>query len=302
MNHMFIFGLGYSATAIATTLKEAGWRVTGTVLTPAKLDAAAIRGIVPRLFANAQAVQRSLESATHCLISAPPGEAGDPVLAAYAQALRAAPRLRWLGYLSTVGVYGDLQGGWADEETPANPDGGRNARRLDAERAWTGFCQEPAFCEGRALPLDIFRLAGIYGPGRSPLERIRAGEAQRIVKPGQVFNRIHVDDIAQIVAAAAMQAHGRPAARIFNAADDEPAPPQDVIAYAAELLGIAPPPEIPFDSATLSAMARSFYESNKRIRNDRIKRELGVVLKYPTYREGLRALLAGPEEAPESEA
>ena len=295
MNHLFIFGLGYAATAIAATLKQRGWRVTGTVLTPQKVDALAVRGIVPRLFANAEGVQRSLESATHCLVSAPPGEAGDPVLAAYAQALRSAPRLGWLGYLSTVGVYGDLDGGWADEDTPANPDGGRNALRLEAERAWTGFARE---C---SLPLDIFRLAGIYGPGRNPLERVRAGEAHRIVKPGQVFNRIHVDDIAQIVAAAALQSHAGPSVRIFNAADDEPAPPQDVIACAAELLGLPAPPEIPFESASLSPMARSFYAGNKRIRNGRIKRELGISLIYPTYREGLRALLAAREEAPGTE-
>jgi nucleoside-diphosphate-sugar epimerase len=195
-----------------------------------------------------------------------------------------------------VGVYGDLDGGWADEETPANPDAGRNARRLEAERAWTGFGRD------RSLPLDIFRLAGIYGPGRNPLERVRAGQAHRIVKPGQVFNRIHVDDIAQIVAAAALQEHGEPAMRIFNAADDEPAPPQDVIAYAAELLGVTPPPEIPFESADLSVMARSFYAGNKRTRNVRIKRELSVALKYPTYREGLRALLADAAEAPETDS
>jgi nucleoside-diphosphate-sugar epimerase len=293
MNHLFVFGLGYSASLTATLLKEHGWRASGTVHTAAKVDGAAMRGIVPRLFSNREGVLRSLESATHCLVSVPPGEAGDLVLAAYAQALRDAPKLRWLGYLSTVGVYGDLQGGWADEDTPARPEPGRNAARLEAETAWT------AFCAGRALPLGIFRLAGIYGPGRNPLERIRRGEAHRIVKPGQVFNRIHVDDIAQIVAAAALQEPREPGVRIFNVADDEPAPPQDVILYAAELLGVAPPPEVPFEQADLSPMARSFYAGNKRVRNGRIKRELGIALNYPTYREGLRALLdretAGPE-------
>ena len=191
-----------------------------------------------------------------------------------------------MGYLSTIGVYGDLEGGWADEDTPAVPDTERGAARIEAEAAWTAFCRE------RGLPLDIFRLAGIYGPGRNPLDRIRRGEARRIVKPGQVFNRIHVDDIAQTVAAAIFQERQEPGTRLFNLADDEPAPPQDVILYAAELIGAPPPPEIPFESAALSPMARSFYAGNKRIRNDKIKRELGVALKYPTYREGL-ARLAG---------
>jgi nucleoside-diphosphate-sugar epimerase len=293
MNHLFIFGFGYSAAAIAAALKQAGWRVTGTVLTPAKIDAVAVKGVVPRLFANKEAVLRSLESATHCLVSAPPGEGGDPVLAAYGEALGHAPKLRWLGYLSTVGVYGDLQGGWADEETPAQPEAGRNAARAEAEAAWTAFCAK------YRLPLDIFRLAGIYGPGRNPLERVRRSEAHRIVKPGQVFNRIHVDDIAQTVAAAMLQESHEPSPRIFNVADDEPAPPQDVILYAAELAGVTPPPEIPFESASLSPMARSFYAGNKRIRNGKIKRELGISLKYPSYREGLSALA---EEAAASSA
>ena len=285
MNHLFIFGPGFSASAIAISLRQSGWRVSGTARTAANLDTLAVKGIVPRLFNDASGVLKSLESATHCLVSVPPGEAGDPALGAYSSALRRAPQLRWLGYLSTVGVYGDLQGGWADEETAPKPDAGRNAARLEAEAAWTAFCRE------RGLPLDIFRLAGIYGPGRNPLERVRRGEAHRIVKPGQVFNRIHVDDIAQTVAAALFQERQEPGPRLFNVADDEPAPPQDVILYAAELLGVPAPPEIPFESADLSPMARSFYAGNKRIRNDRIKRELGVCLKYPTYREGLRALL-----------
>jgi nucleoside-diphosphate-sugar epimerase len=210
------------------------------------------------------------------------------VLTVYGQALRAARNLRWAGYLSTIGVYGDFQGGWADEDSPAEPDTERGRARMEAEAAWS------AFCAGRGLPLDIFRLSGIYGPGRNPLERVRSGEARRIVKPGQVFNRIHVADIAQTVAAAIAQERQEPGTRLFNLADDEPAPPQDVILYAAELLGAPPPPEVPFESAALPAMARSFYAGNKRIRNDKIKRELGIALKYPTYREGLRALLEDP--------
>ncbi len=285
MKHMFVFGLGYSASAIAALLRQKGWRVSGTVRSPDKLGTCEAQGFTPLLFSGADGVRRAVESATHCLVSVPPREVHDPVLAAYSQELRTARKLRWAGYLSTIGVYGELQGAWADEDTPALPDTERGVARIEAETAWS------AFCAGRDLPLDIFRLAGIYGPGRSPLDRIRQGGAQRIIKPGQVFNRIHVDDIAETVAAAISQERGQAGTRLFNVADDEPAPPQDVMLYAAELIGAPPPPEIPFENAALSPMARSFYTGNKRIRNDKIKRELGVVLKYPTYREGLRALL-----------
>jgi nucleoside-diphosphate-sugar epimerase len=285
MKHMFVFGLGYSASAIAALLRRSGWQVSGTVRSAAKFEAQTVQGFAPLLFSDTDGIRRALESATHCLVSVPPGEAGDPVLAAYGQALGDAPKLHWIGYLSTIGVYGDLQGAWADEDTPAEPDTRRGVARIEAEAAWTAFCRE------RGLPLDIFRLSGIYGPGRNPLDRIRRGEARRIIKPGQVFNRIHVDDIAQTVAAAVFQERQEPGMRLFNLADGEPAPPQDVIQYAADLAGAPPPPEIPFESAELSPMARSFYAGNKRIRNDKIKRELGIALKYPTYREGLRALL-----------
>ncbi len=284
MNTLFVFGLGYSASAIGALIRQKGWKVLGTVRSAAKFETLNGQGLEPLLFSDADSIGRALANATHCLVSVPPGEAGDPVLAAYSHALRAAPRLRWIGYLSTIGVYGDLQGAWADEDTPAEPDTERGLARLKAEAAWTEFCR------GRGLPLDIFRLSGIYGPGRSPLDRIHAGDARRIVKPGQVFNRIHVDDIAQTVAAAMMQERPEPGTRLFNVADDEPAPPQDAILYAAELIGAPPPPEIPFESAALSPMARSFYAGNKRMRNDKIKRELGIVLRYPTYREGLLAL------------
>ncbi|MGO9486076.1 MAG: SDR family oxidoreductase [Rhodomicrobium sp.] len=285
MKHLFVFGLGYSAAAIAGLLRHSGWSVSGTVRSPAKFEALTAQGFTPLLFAGADGIQRALEGATHCLVSVPPREAGDPVLDAHGQTLCAAPRLRWAGYLSTIGVYGDLRGAWADEDTPAVPDTARGMARIEAEAAWTAFCRD------RGLPLDIFRLSGIYGPGRNPLDRIRRGEARRIVKPGQVFNRVHVDDIAQTVAAAIFQARQQPGTRLFNLADDEPAPPQDVILYAAGLIGAPLPPEIPFENAALSPMARSFYTGNKRIRNDKFKRELGITLKFPTYREGLRALL-----------
>ncbi len=284
MTHLFVFGLGYSASAIGALLRRSGWQVSGTVRSPSKFEGATSQGFLPLLFSDAAGIGHALACATHGLISVPPGEAGDPVLQSYGDVLRAAPALRWLGYLSTIGVYGDLEGAWADEETPAEPGTDRGGARIDAEAAWNASCRE------RGLPLDIFRLAGIYGPGRSPLDRIRAGDARRIVKPGQVFNRIHVDDIAQTVAAAMFQGRREAGTRLFNVADDEPAPPQDVMLYAAELLGAPPPPEITFASAGLSPMARSFYAGNRRMRNDKIKRELGVGLKYPTYREGLRAL------------
>ncbi|MBI4725374.1 MAG: SDR family oxidoreductase [Rhodomicrobium sp.] len=285
MNKLFVFGLGYSAAAIGDLLLKDGWQVSGTVREAASCAALEARGFSPAVFSDRVGIESALRTATHCLVSAPPGEGGDPALNAYGEALHEAPSLRWIGYLSTIGVYGDFQGGWADEETPAEPDTGRGRLRIEAEQAWSSFCA------ARGLPLDIFRLAGIYGLGRSPLERIRAGDARRIVKPGQVFNRIHVEDIAQTVAAAIAQERREAGTRLFNVADDEPAPPQDVMLYAAELLGAPPPPEIPFESADLSPMARSFYIGNKRMRNDKIKRELGVTLKYPTYREGLRALV-----------
>jgi nucleoside-diphosphate-sugar epimerase len=286
---LFVFGLGYSASAASALLRGMGWQVWGTVRSPANFEALGRQGFEPFLFSDRAAIEAALGEATHCLISVPPAEAGDPVLAAYCGALRAAGSLSWVGYLSTIGVYGDLKGGWVDEETPAGPETGRGAARIEAEIAWAEFCR------ARGLPLDIFRLAGIYGPGRTPFAKIRNGEARRIVKPGQVFNRIHVDDIAQTVAAAILQGQEGHGMRLFNLADDEPAPPQDVILYAARLMGAPPPPEIPFEGAALSPLARSFYAGNRRVRNAKIKRELGIVLRYPTYREGLRALAANPE-------
>jgi len=287
--NLFIFGLGYSASAAGALLQKMGWQVRGTVRSQAKFDALRGQGFTPILFSDRSSVEEALAHATHCLISVPPAEAGDPVLAAYSEAFRSSGPLSWAGYLSTIGVYGDLKGGWADEDTPAGPETGRGDARVEAETAWAKLC-----C-ARGLALDIFRLAGIYGPGRTPFAKIRAGEARRIVKPGQVFNRIHVDDIAQTVAAAIFQGRQEPGARVFNVADDEPAAPQDVILYAARLIGAPPPPEVPFESAALSPMARSFYAGNRRVRNAKIKRELGVVLRYPTYREGLRALAVNPE-------
>ncbi|MGA7326533.1 MAG: SDR family oxidoreductase [Rhodomicrobium sp.] len=285
MNRLFIFGLGYSARSIGHLLLKAGWDVSGTVRSETKPGSLKEEGFTPVLFSDKASIEAALKTATHCLVSIPPDEKGDPVLEAYRDASLEARSLRWVGYLSTIGVYGGLDGEWADENTPAGGAGVRGAGRIEAELAWEALCRE------RKLPLDIFRLAGIYGPERSPFDRFRAGTARRIVKPGQVFNRIHVADIARTVAAAMLQDHGKPETRIFNVADDLPAPPQDVIEYAAKLIGAPLPPEIPFEKTDLSPMARSFYEGNKRIRNDKIKQVLGVSLEYPTYREGLRALV-----------
>lgn len=290
MSHLFAFGLGYSAQALGRRLRDMGWDVAGTARSDegiAALNAAGFRGIKFLGDALAADIPPALSRATHVLISIAPDEDGDPVLRHHADTLRAAaPHLDWIGYLSTIGVYGDHGGAWIDESAELCPSQPRTQARVFAEKDWL------AFGEKMRAPVHIFRIAGIYGPGRSPLDKVRDGTAKRIVKPGQVFNRIHVDDIATALDASI----GRPkAGRIYNLADDEPAAPQDVVAYAAELLGVAAPPEIAFEDAGLSPMARSFYGDNKRVRNDRIKRELGVRLAYPTYREGLKALAESSE-------
>ena len=239
----------------------------------------------------APTLEAALEKATHVLVSIAPDEAGDPVLRHFGAELAAAKPLSVV-YFSTVGVYGDHNGAWVSEESACRPASKRSRQRLAAERAWREFSEQPG------LPVAIIRLAGIYGAGRGPFEKIRRGMARRIVKPGQVFNRIHVDDIAAIVEAALTQK----ADGVLNGSDDEPAPPQDVLAYAADLLGVQPPPEVAYDDADLTPMARSFYGENKRVRNDRIKRKLGVRLAHPTYREGLRAVLAAETKEPLGQA
>lgn len=284
MSNLFVFGLGYSATATAAILQTGGWRVSGTVRSAAKAAELAKKGLSSILFDDRAAIENALQTATHLLVSTPPGDKGDPALSAFGPAVLDVPKLRWIGYLSTIGVYGEHHGEWVDEETPTAAPRGRKSARIEAEHAWAALAKK------REAPFDIFRLAGIDGPGRSALDRIRAGDARRIVKPGQVFNRIHVEDIAQTVIIAIRRERRGAGSRIYNVADDEPAPPQDVLLYAAELLGAPPPPEIPFEDADLSPMARSFYEDNKRVHNTKIKRELGVLLRHPTYRDGLEAL------------
>ena len=276
---LYSFGHGYSARGLAAVLGPMGWTIYGTTRSQDKLDGIAATGVTPILFPGSEPPAH-LDTATHLLISAGPSEAGDPVLLALGEQIaKAAPRLDWVGYLSTTGVYGDHQGGWVDENTPLSPSTRRGQWRQQAEEAWQAI---------PGLPLHIFRLAGIYGPGRGPFAKLRNGTARRVIKPGQVFSRIHVEDIAQVLLASIQRPN--PGA-IYNLCDDDPAPPQDVIAHAAELLGHPMPPEVPFDEADMTPMARSFYAESKRVRNDRIKSELGVVLKYPTYKAALQAIL-----------
>ena len=281
MNKVLLsFGHGYSARALARRLLLRGWRILGTTRDPARADRLRAEGVTPLLW-DGDDVAGALNEATHLLCSIAPAGPGDPVLARHRDAIAAAaPRLDWAGYLSTTGVYGDHQGRWVDEQTPLAPSTERGKRRVAAEAEWQAI---------PGLPLHIFRLAGIYGPGRGPFEKVRQGTARRIVKPGQVFSRIHVDDIAQVIEASIDRP--RPGTA-YNLCDDDPAPPQDVIAHAAELLGLPVPPEVPFDEAGMSPMARSFYAESKRVSNRRIKDELGVRLIHPDYRSGLRALLA----------
>ena len=272
-------GHGYSARALARRLLPQGWTVLGTTRDPEKADALRAEGVEPIAWDRA-AVAEALGRATHLLVSAGPDAEGDPSLRLCRDAIPArAHALEWAGYLSTTGVYGDHGGDWVDEDTPLTPGTRRGQWRLQAETDWRAV---------PGLPLHIFRLAGIYGPGRGPFEKVRNGTARRIVKPGQVFSRIHVEDIAQVLEASIRQPAPGTA---YNLCDDDPAPPQDVLLHAAELLGVAPPPEIAFDAAEMSPMARSFYAENKRVSNRRIKEELGVQLRYPDYRAGLRALL-----------
>lgn len=279
---LFSFGHGFSARALATLLLPQGWRIFGTTRKPEKADMMLAEGVQPLVWPGA-AIGPALAKSTHLLISAGPNDDGDPLLSAARDTVAAAaPHLKWVGYLSTTGVYGDHDGGWVDEQTPLTPSTRRGKLRVEAETAWQDLAAETG------LPLHIFRLAGIYGPGRGPFAKVRAGTARRIVKPGQVFSRIHVEDIAQVLAASIERPN--PGA-VYNLCDDDPAPPEDVIAHATELLGLPLPPEEDFATADMSPMARSFYAESKRVRNDRIKDELGVQLRYPSYRDGLAALL-----------
>jgi nucleoside-diphosphate-sugar epimerase len=283
MPRLFCFGLGYTALALARRLMAEGWQVAGTTRTADRRASLAATGAEVHLFGRDRPLPdpaAALAGTTHLLTSIPPDEIGDPVLDHHLADLRRCATLRWVGYLGTTGVYGDRGGAWVSEADTVAPTMARTRRRAAAEERWLQS----------SLPVHVFRLAGIYGPGpgRNALEAVRAGSARRIVKPGQVFGRVHVDDIVQVLCASI--ARPNPGA-VYNVADDEPAPPQDVIAFACQLLGVAPPPEVPYEEAELSPMARSFYADSRRVCNARIKRELGVRLRYPSYREGLRAIL-----------
>lgn len=280
---LFIFGLGYSGREIARLAKAAGWTVAGTCTDADKAARLRQDGIEAHLFdGTATLSAEALGNASRVLSTIPPGTTGDPVLRTSANLLK---RVRWLGYLSTTGVYGDSGGNWVDEDTPPRPGQARSVERLATERAWQALGVQAA------VAVDIFRLPGIYGSGRSAIDQVKAGTARRIDKPGQVFSRIHVEDIAGTVLMAISQPH---AGAIFNVADDLPASTSDVVAFACTLLGRPAPPLVPWEqaSAAMSEMARSFYAENRRVRNDRIKNELGVALRYPTYREGLTAIAA----------
>lgn len=275
MNTLLSLGHGYSAAALSARLIPLGWRVIGTTRNPERAEAMRAVGVEPLLWPGDLAP--ALRQATHILCSAAPDGSGDPFLQSDLAALQAASPT-WVGYLSTTAVYGDHNGAWVDETTPVTPQSARAVQRVLAERQWLAT----------GLPVHIFRLAGIYGSGRGPFEKVRDGTARRVIKPGQVFSRIHVDDIAETLLASMTNPNP---GTIYNVCDDDPAPPEDVLAHAAALLGLPEPPAVPYDQAEMSPMARSFYGESKKVSNRRIRSDLGVTLHYPTYREGLAALL-----------
>lgn len=290
MKHLVCVGLGYSARAVADRLAgDPSWRITGTARSArsaaditsgtGRVTGVAFDGTEP-----SAALAAALGEATHVLVSAAPDSSGDPLLNRHRADIAGAKSLAWIGYLSTIGVYGDHDGRWIDETAELRPVSQRSRQRVAAEDAWMALARESG------ARLQIFRLAGIYGPGRSAIDKVLDGTARRIIKPGQVFNRIHVTDIANAVLAGLS---GAGTHTVYNVTDDEPAPPQDVIAHAAHLLGLPVPPDIPFEDANLSAMGRSFYGELKRVKNERMKSDLGVRLSYPSYREGLAALASG---------
>ena len=277
MNHILFFGFGFSAEALAHRLDRKLWKISGTSRSAEGVAAIEAQGFQGFRFDDLAAIP---DDVTHIVSSVPPHDSGDPVIQKFgAELSKRAKSLRWVAYLSTTGVYGDHGGAVVDETTPLTPNTERGARRVAAEAAWA---------EVEGLPLHIFRLAGIYGPGRNALESVKDGSAKRVIKQGQIFSRIHVEDIAGILLASINQP--RPGA-VYNMADDEPCAPQDVIVFAADLLGIPPPPEIPFEEAKLSAMARSFYADSKHVSNALVTSELGYAFQYPNYRVGLTALL-----------
>lgn len=289
---LFCFGYGYTCDYLGHELRARdGWHVSGTTRSESKREALDVRQIEAHIFNYERPlpdVESVLDGVTHLLLSAPPNEGGDPAFQMHGRELAKIPTLEWVGYLSTTGVYGDRGGEWVDETTTTAPSSQRGSRRRKAEDQWLSLLKSDGF------PLHIFRLAGIYGPGRSALDSLRAGVAHRIHKPGHVFGRIHVEDIVQVLLASM---ESPDPGNIYNLCDDEPAPSADVIEYACQLLGRPLPPLVEFDNADLAPMTRSFYMENRRVRNDKIKDKLGVSLKYPNYRAGLDGCLEAEEYA-----
>lgn len=281
--HLLLFGPGYSGLALARRLSASGWTVAGAVRSAeagVRLQGAGVRSID---LADVGALEAAVRASDALLVTTPPDERGCPAFAALAPILKAGARPAWTGYLSTTGVYGDRGGGWVTEASALEPLSEQGRRRVAAEQDWLKLGQ------ALGLTVAVFRLPGLYGPGRSALDRVKAGTAKRTVKPGQVFSRLHIDDLATALEASIARPR---AGAIYNLCDDEPSPPQDVIAEAARLLGVPPPPEEPYDPARLGAASRRFFDESKRVANARAKAELGWRPAYPTYREGLAAILA----------
>lgn len=281
MPRLFCFGLGYTALRLARQCLAQGWQVAGTSRTADGCARLAAEGIAAYRFASDYPLEDAdvLHGTTHLVTSVPPDAEGDPVLRHHGAAIEALPELAWVGYLSATSVYGDSGGAWVDETTACAPTTARGQGRVAAEAEWLARPNESGF------PVHIFRLAGIYGPGRSALDQIRAGRARRIDRPDHLFSRIHVDDIVTVLQAS--MARPKPGA-IYNVCDDTPAASADVVAFAAGLLGVDPPPMVSFEDAGLSPMAKSFYADNRLVSNRRIKEELGVTLRYPDFHSGLR--------------
>jgi len=290
-NKLFCFGYGYSCDYLGHELMGQGWKVAGTTRNDGKREILKSRNVEAHLFDRERPLPdpvHTLRDVTHLVISTPPDDEGDPAFLMHGHDILRLDNLQWIGYLSTTGVYGDRQGDWVDENSPMNPNSQRGSRRVQAEEQWLSLAKS------HGLPLHIFRLAGIYGPGRSALDSIRAGVARRIDKPGHAFSRIHVEDISRVLLAS--MENPNPLAA-YNLCDDLAAPSHEVIAHACELLAKSVPPLIPFDEADLSPMARSFYADNKRVHNKRIKDELGVDLKYKNYIDGLQGCLDAEDYA-----
>jgi len=287
---LFCFGFGYTAGFLAERLMAYDWKIAGTTTSPEKRDFLRKSGIDAWLFDQMHSIPdpfTTFSDVTHILLSVPPGAGGDPVYNAHGTDLAALKNLEWIGYLSTTAVYGNQNGNWVDEKTPPAPSSRRGSHRLKAEEQWQSLCLHEGF------PLHIFRLSGIYGPNRSAIDSVRSGTAQCIDKPGHFFNRIHVEDIVQVLIASMNKPHP---GSIYNLADDMPSSSHEVIRFACNLIGIEPPPLVPFDQAEIAPIVRSFYEDNKRIHNDLIKDELGVQLTYPDYHSGLKACFEVEQE------